>query len=175
MSRCWGAMLLTTRSPIRMRPSATLSSPASMRSAVLLPHPEGPTSTMNSPSATSRRKSFTAAVSPKLLVTWSYVTFAMSSGLPSWILRQREVGGHEERVRDRECEERQDRGRDAHRIHQQQGECEPEETERPLCHRARSIACDCAQRASRFEHCERPESELEHAEHEQEIRAQGRK
>src|SRR5207253_7976310 len=118
MSRCCGATLLTTRSPIWMRPSDTLSSPASMRKAVLFPHPEGPTSTMNSPSSISRRKSFTALVSPKVFVTWSYVTFAMDSDLPGWILRQHEMGGNEERVRDRECQERQDRCRKAYPVYQ---------------------------------------------------------
>ena len=71
MSRCWGATLLMTRSPIRMRPSETFSSPASIRSAVVLPQPDGPTSTTNSPSSTPSMKSFTAAVSPKVFDTCS--------------------------------------------------------------------------------------------------------
>jgi hypothetical protein len=36
-----------------MRPSVTSSSPAIIRSSVDFPHPDGPTSTMNSPSRMS--------------------------------------------------------------------------------------------------------------------------
>jgi hypothetical protein len=49
-----------------------------MRSAVVLPHPEGPTSTMNSPSWTSRSRSLTAVVpSAYVLVTPSNETPAI--------------------------------------------------------------------------------------------------
>ena len=41
---------VTSRSPMKIAPASTSSRPASMRSAVVLPEPEGPTSTMNSPS-----------------------------------------------------------------------------------------------------------------------------
>ena len=42
-----------------------------MRSAVVLPQPDGPTSTTNSPSLTSRLRSRTAGVSPPYtLLTW---------------------------------------------------------------------------------------------------------
>ena len=43
-------------------PAVMVSSPASMRSAVVLPQPDGPTSTMNSPSAIARSMSATARV-----------------------------------------------------------------------------------------------------------------
>ena len=59
MSRSFAATLLTTRSPIRICPSVIVSRPASMRSAVDLPQPEGPTRTMNSLSLISTLKSFT--------------------------------------------------------------------------------------------------------------------
>ena len=49
-SRSRGGSPLTTRSPIDRVPSVMLSSPAIMRSRVVLPHPDGPTRTMNSPS-----------------------------------------------------------------------------------------------------------------------------
>src|SRR5450756_3093819 len=62
MSRSRGAMSLTTLSPMETVPEVMLSSPASMRSAVDLPQPEGPTSTTNSPSATTRSMSDTACV-----------------------------------------------------------------------------------------------------------------
>ena len=53
MSRSLGSSSLTTRSPIATSPPVMRSSPATMRSRVDLPQPEGPTMTMNSPSAIS--------------------------------------------------------------------------------------------------------------------------
>ena len=57
MSRSLGATSLTTRVPMRMVPAVASSSPASIRSAVDLPEPDGPTRTISSPSPTSRSKS----------------------------------------------------------------------------------------------------------------------
>src|SRR5690349_2103981 len=51
MSRSLGWTLLTTRSPIEIVPEVMFSRPASIRSRVDLPQPEGPTSTTNSPSS----------------------------------------------------------------------------------------------------------------------------
>src|ERR1700745_4205703 len=51
MSRSFGWTLLTTRSPIEIVPEVMFSRPASIRSRVDLPQPEGPTSTTNSPSS----------------------------------------------------------------------------------------------------------------------------
>ncbi len=48
MSRSFGCTSLTTRSPIFITPPVIVSSPATMRSAVDLPQPDGPTSTKNS-------------------------------------------------------------------------------------------------------------------------------
>jgi hypothetical protein len=56
---------LTTRSPIAISPEVMSSSPAIIRSAVDLPDPDGPTSTMNSPSAMSNDRSFTAGTPPR--------------------------------------------------------------------------------------------------------------
>src|ERR1700690_872424 len=53
-SRCRGATALTKRSPKLTVPEVISSRPATIRSAVVLPQPDGPTSTTNSPSATSR-------------------------------------------------------------------------------------------------------------------------
>src|SRR5678815_5117899 len=53
MSRSFGVRSLTMRSPILISPSLISSSPASIRSAVVLPQPEGPTSTISSPSSIS--------------------------------------------------------------------------------------------------------------------------
>ena len=57
MSRSLGDSVFTTRSPIFSVPVVMSSSPATIRSAVDLPHPDGPTSTRNSPSAMSRSRS----------------------------------------------------------------------------------------------------------------------
>ena len=53
MSRSAGSSSLTTRPPMSISPPVISSSPATMRSSVLLPQPEGPTMTMNSPSVIS--------------------------------------------------------------------------------------------------------------------------
>ena len=50
MSRSLGGRSFTTRLPIVIVPAVMSSRPAMDRSAVDLPHPDGPTSTMNSPS-----------------------------------------------------------------------------------------------------------------------------
>src|SRR5215207_5800793 len=60
MSRSREDSVLTTRSPIVIVPLLMSSSPATIRSAVLLPQPDGPTRTRNSPSAMSRSRSRTA-------------------------------------------------------------------------------------------------------------------
>jgi hypothetical protein len=65
MSRSFGGRSLTTRSPIAISPEVMSSSPAIIRSAVDLPDPDGPTSTMNSPSAMSNDRSFTAGTPPR--------------------------------------------------------------------------------------------------------------
>src|SRR5215469_6356267 len=66
---------LTTRSPIEMRPPEFCSSPATMRSVVVLPQPEGPSSVTNSPSFTLRSMPLTATNSPKFRLTFSRTTF----------------------------------------------------------------------------------------------------
>ncbi len=53
MSRSAGSNSLTTRSPIQTSPPVIASRPATMRSSVDLPQPDGPTMTMNSPSPIS--------------------------------------------------------------------------------------------------------------------------
>ena len=52
MFRSAGSSALTRRPPILISPSVTVSRPATMRSSVDLPQPEGPTMTMNAPSGT---------------------------------------------------------------------------------------------------------------------------
>ena len=84
MSRSLGGMSLTTLSPMERTPVVMSSSPAIIRRLVVLPQPDGPTKTMNSPSWISRLKSSTAVTSPYFFVTWSKVTVAMrvSSSCP---------------------------------------------------------------------------------------------
>ncbi len=77
MSRSLGATWLTTLSPMRSVPSVISSSPAIMRSEVVLPQPEGPTRTMNSPSLILRSRSLTATTSPNFFQTPSNVTVAI--------------------------------------------------------------------------------------------------
>src|SRR3954470_1652537 len=62
MSRSRGATSLTTRDPIEIAPDDASSSPATIRSAVDLPEPDGPTRIVNSPSAICRSRPSTARV-----------------------------------------------------------------------------------------------------------------
>src|SRR3954447_17334841 len=73
-----------------MCPSLTSSSPASIRSVVDLPHPDGPTSTMNSPSLISRSMPGTAGTSAPgyHLCALSKVTLAMT-----YLLHRQERAG----------------------------------------------------------------------------------
>ena len=61
-----------------MLPLSTLSSPASILNAVVLPQPDGPTSTTNSELAMSSERSSTAVTSPKRLTTCSNRTPAIA-------------------------------------------------------------------------------------------------
>src|SRR5207253_576811 len=67
MSRSRGSSVLTTRSPISIVPAVTSSSPATMRSSVDLPQPEGPTITMNSRLATSSEMPWMTGLRPEIL------------------------------------------------------------------------------------------------------------
>ena len=65
--------------PIRISPLVISSSPATIRSAVVLPQPEGPTRIRNSPSSTSRLRRSTARTSvPNCLLTCANWTVATS-------------------------------------------------------------------------------------------------
>jgi hypothetical protein len=64
MSRSPGSSRFTTRPPMDTSPSVIASSPAIMRRIVDLPQPEGPTSTMNSPSAMAKSAPVTAVTPP---------------------------------------------------------------------------------------------------------------
>ena len=69
MSRSFGGTSLTLRSPMKISPRVTSSSPAIIRKVVLLPHPEGPTRTTNSLWGMSRSMPRTASVLSKTLAT----------------------------------------------------------------------------------------------------------
>src|SRR5260370_10559625 len=77
MARCVGGRWLRRSPPIRISPSVPSSSPAIMRKVVLLPQPDGPTSTMNSLSAISRSMPRTASVRSYFLTTLRRATLAI--------------------------------------------------------------------------------------------------
>src|SRR3954466_5471416 len=95
MSRSFGATSLTTRSPMRIVPSLDSSSPATIRSAVDLPEPDGPTSTVNPPSAMSRSSWSTAFVpSGKTFETSENPMLAISAPGDEVAVPERAALGH---------------------------------------------------------------------------------
>src|SRR5580765_5438462 len=111
MSRARGARCVTSRPPIEIVPAVVSSSPAISLSSVDLPHPEGPTRTMNSPSCTVSETSSIAQTPPaNSLVTWSTTISAISA--PSSFHR---TGGQPERdppLDDHEEDQDRDRRQD---------------------------------------------------------------
>src|SRR3954454_11060178 len=100
MSRSRDGTWLTTRSPIRTAPPEISSSPPTIRSAVVLPQPDGPTRTTNSPSPMSRSSESTALVpSAYTFVTSSRTTSAtrlpQDSSCETQTLSQPRVPCHE--------------------------------------------------------------------------------
>src|ERR1700694_4688336 len=81
MSRSIGGNSLMTLSSIRIRPDVIDSSPATIRNVVVLPQPEGPTSTTNSLSRISRFTSLTACTSSYILFRFRITTRAIASSL----------------------------------------------------------------------------------------------
>src|SRR5436190_7521280 len=79
MSRSIGARLFTTLPSMLISPEVISSRPAIMRSVVVLPQPEGPTSTTNSRSRISRFTSLTACVSSNFLFRSLRITRAISA------------------------------------------------------------------------------------------------
>ena len=61
------------------------SSPAIMRSVVVLPQPEGPSMTKNSPSSTVKFESLTATKSPKALCRFSTRISAIALNPETWL------------------------------------------------------------------------------------------
>ena len=62
--RSLAARCVTSSPPMRMRPLLAVSSPATMRSVVVLPQPEGPSSVTSVPGSIVNDTSSTAAKSP---------------------------------------------------------------------------------------------------------------
>src|SRR5580765_6226028 len=113
MSRSFGETSFTMRPSIVIVPSLMSSSPATMRSAVVLPQPDGPTSTMNSPSAISRSSESTARVpSGKTLPTAEKVTPATTSASHAAAEALDHVPLREEEEREHRRERDRDRGED---------------------------------------------------------------
>src|SRR5215203_1219 len=85
MSRSFGGLFDTSLPEIRISPRSTSSRPANIRNAVDFPDPDGPTRTMNSPSATSRSSAFTAGIGlpGKMRDAPTYCTSAMTLLPPS--------------------------------------------------------------------------------------------
>src|SRR5689334_2762878 len=77
MSRSFAITSFIRTPPMRSSPSLISSRPATMRNAVDLPQPDGPTSTRNAPSATVRSRSVTAWTPlAYTLLMWSNSTLA---------------------------------------------------------------------------------------------------
>ena len=77
ISRWFGASAVTSSDPKRIRPESGVLNPASIRSRVVLPHPEGPTKKNISPEFTVREIPSTARVEPKVFTKpsiWMSVT-----------------------------------------------------------------------------------------------------
>src|SRR3954467_12852031 len=70
MSRLYGGSADIGAPSIRISPAVGCSKPAIIRSVVVLPEPDAPSSVRNSPDETLRERLSTALKSPNLLVTW---------------------------------------------------------------------------------------------------------
>src|SRR5690606_10758331 len=83
MLRSLGGSPLTTLSPMTTSPLVAFSRPAIVRISVVLPEPEAPSSTRNSPSRTSRLTPSTALTDPKWVCRTRTVSFAIPGAPPS--------------------------------------------------------------------------------------------
>src|SRR5256885_4441281 len=120
MCRSRGGSSETSRSPRRPVPPSIRSRPARHRSSVVLPQPDGPSRTMNSPSRTSRSTSLSATVLPKTLRTDSNATLDMFSS-PTRSPKIEQVLAHEEDEEER---------RDDHEESAREAEVERRDVER---------------------------------------------
>src|SRR5215475_11061516 len=81
VSRLCGGSVSMRCSPRRMRPSSSSQNPATMRSSVVFPQPDGPSRVKNSPSPTAIETSSTARTPEKLRTTPSIVSVATPASL----------------------------------------------------------------------------------------------
>src|SRR5215475_4855113 len=79
MLRSRGWTRVTSCSSIHSRPPLASSRPASRRSRVVFPHPEGPTRMTKAPSGISSETSLTAVTLPNRLTMFSILTLAIAS------------------------------------------------------------------------------------------------
>src|SRR5829696_4972340 len=80
--RVFGSASVTSRPPISTRPAVSVSNPATHFKVVVLPAPEGPSSTKNSPSPTSRSRPSSATNFPYSLRTERKARVAILSHQP---------------------------------------------------------------------------------------------
>src|SRR3954453_10649393 len=109
MSRSFGGLVETSLPPMWISPWSTSSSPASMRRAVDLPEPDGPTRTMNSPSLMSRSKSLIDGVG--LPGYWQYASTYLTSATLLSLHAAGQQAADEEPL---ECDEHEQRDHDGH-------------------------------------------------------------
>src|SRR5579871_4415411 len=83
MSLAFGGRSVTSRSPMNSWPALMVSSPAIMLSVVVLPQPDGPTSTTNEPSAISRLRRGITTCEPKRFSTSTRETLAIVAFSPA--------------------------------------------------------------------------------------------
>src|SRR5262245_59595708 len=76
--RSFGSRKVTSRSPIRTAPSPISSSPARMLRSVVLPQPEGPRRTTNSPSSILRSRLAITVSAPYFLTMFLNSTVGIS-------------------------------------------------------------------------------------------------
>ncbi len=109
--------LATVVPPMVIRPAVTRSIPARQRSSVVLPDPDGPSSTTNVPGSTCRLTSLRARLPPvNSLLTFS--TAMLSAALPSATGRRPDPAPARGREQPVAAEHEADCGqRDSHREH----------------------------------------------------------
>src|SRR5437867_6012932 len=89
-SRAWAGRSVTSSSPIQTRPALGTSSPATTRSVVVLPQPDGPSRVRNAPGSRVRETSSTATVAPNRFVIPAIRTRVPPAGLTTatpWRIR----------------------------------------------------------------------------------------
>src|ERR1051326_370006 len=92
MSRSFGSRSLTRRSPMKMSPEVSSTSPATRLRVVVLPQPDGPTSATNSPSSIVSERLSTARKGPYVFMTLSSFTRAMKALLARLLCLYRSLG-----------------------------------------------------------------------------------